>query len=211
MAYGFQIFNAAGEVVMNDTDSLFQVRRELTLAGTAVTPYAGPTVYRYTLALANPNNLIFVKLDAGGMVGFWKQTIFYANTSSLLVREAELAMHKAKAAGSYGLEVYDAAGRCTFSTSRTLVAVKQWHDVPTRTYFKDAAFSVAQGYSWFCVPRPSISIRQVHNEYRHVLANGVWRETASSYRSGHVWFSSPSEPGPGTYTFSQPYSVIAAA
>lgn len=212
MAFGFQVFNSAGEVVVNDTDYTIQMKRELTKTGTAVSGVPG-SVWLFDHTFLDTSNFLFFNLSVGDAVAVdpFQPTRFYANKSSMLVREVQVSRLITPGQG-YGLEVYDMNGNCTYSASENLIAVKNWWDSSPNTGNTVGAPGInvtTNGEGWFAIPRPGFWTFAPDSS-RYDIALGVERDATNHIKTGVLYFDEYADGQPSGYTASIPFSVISA-
>lgn len=126
MAFGFEVRNAANNIVIDDTASAFYVVREFAVAKNYTLP-AGkgfPDMGRFVPSLTYPDSFFAVKFNDGDEI-FAGPRQFYSNRSTLTFRELTLFSQNAPPSDPYGIEVKDEAGKLTYSTARSLSPINR--------------------------------------------------------------------------------------
>lgn len=197
MPYGFYIRNSDNRVVVDDTFYTLQVLRTGTLNNWS--SYLDD--YEQAIPRQDDNSLIFFNGTNGkkvtgpvllnARVGY---RILSNNTAPINYAEVVLSSYFSKSASGYGLEVFDANGNLTFTSTRDLVARGNFHVMPgtsgTGYVYPSQSFSDTADNNWWTVLGGNNgALREIGNttEANSGIRNGyigsVERVNSTTYRA----------------------------
>lgn len=168
MSYGFEVTNAAGEVLVNSDDPAFQIVADETLTGTAFGSF-----YQYDYV--DSTALVFANLGVGDWIVKYLNYI-YSNLASLPVRKVKPSNLLTDPTSGYGMVIYDATGDITYCASNDLMDINNMFILPAN------ASTVSCSDTWFAVAsnRPDLNDPFMNGTPGYLLATGVKRESATT-------------------------------
>lgn len=164
MAYGFQVLNNNGEIVLDDTSSPIRVVSTRTVAGIA--PPAGRFTIRTPVGLKQFNvgvqantNFIFFQVPVGATVGTANGRQFFGyNINNLNVRECAVFTDNLPALEGWGMRIYDPGGSNILYTSEgvlnpinRIVSSGEGDSINTPANVMYPYHNVGADDTWFCV------------------------------------------------------------
>ena len=201
MPYGFWIRNNNNRVVIDDESYTLQVLRTGTLSTGWSTHISNPvagTSYRLLFNRQDPNSLVFFRGTFGKgvtqpmampWVSAGSEWILSNNTDSIDFVEVVPSNYFSRSTGSYGFEVYDSAGKLTFTTSRDLVsrnAYRVYEGQEAQTGYNKPNINWTDSSPWWCpleghgYQRTTIEI--LNNRYAdNFYSFGVTRVNSTTY------------------------------
>lgn len=170
MAYGFEVINQLGEIVVSSETPVYQELDARTVSGSQVTFYEkdtwdalDPLPYLYDITPVFDYELVFAQLPVGGWMSMIGRTNIYnahpyevftapalailSDQSSLSIKRFAPTSEMTPQPSAFGLECYDATGALTFSAGRNLLACGRY-TVPA-----GGTATVPSGTDWFLVAR----------------------------------------------------------
>lgn len=182
MAYGFEVYNSSGELLIDDDFPTMYLHQAGNFSGS---PISSATA---------PDSVLLVQLPVGGYAGLDLNGNLYTNVASLNYRRGKLTSALSPSSTGYGVEIYNSSGQVTWSANQTTLA---FGDRFTFT-FTAAQFTTAEVTcleEWFVIPG-SLYVAKPNTT---LYLRGVWavERTASNRIRGRniQTFSASGVPG----------------